>query len=158
MNFEKAFDHMPRMVLWWALRSFSVEECTIRVIHGIHSNAQSHTRANRWIASVCFILILVTYLDTCWHSSGGQCKHEQIKLTRTNENYAFDVNNSTACTCEIRLVFLNLSYVLSTLYVLRDVINRFCYDVKIWRYLNKANHSLIFLCLCWLPELYQVGH
>ena len=32
---EKAFDHVPRKVLWWALRSLGVEKLSVRIIQGM---------------------------------------------------------------------------------------------------------------------------
>ena len=34
VDLEKAFDRVPRKVLWWALRSLGVEEWAVRVIQG----------------------------------------------------------------------------------------------------------------------------
>ena len=46
VDLEKAFDRVPRKVLWWALRSLRVEECAVRVIQGMYSNARSRVRVN----------------------------------------------------------------------------------------------------------------
>ena len=35
VDLEKAFDRVPREVLWWALRSLGVEEWAVRVIQGM---------------------------------------------------------------------------------------------------------------------------
>ena len=45
-HLEKAFDRVPREVLWWALRSVGVEEWAVRVIQGMYSNARSRVRIN----------------------------------------------------------------------------------------------------------------
>ena len=42
VDLEKAFDHVPRKVLWWALRSLGVEEWAVRVIQG---NRHVHERS-----------------------------------------------------------------------------------------------------------------
>ena len=36
VNLEKAFDRVPRKIIWWALRKFSVEEWIVRCMqmHG----------------------------------------------------------------------------------------------------------------------------
>ena len=46
IDLEKAFDRVPRKVLWWALRSLGVEEWAVRVIQGMYSNVRSRVRVN----------------------------------------------------------------------------------------------------------------
>jgi hypothetical protein len=46
VDLEKAFDRVPRKVLWWALRSLGVEEWTVRVIQAMYANARSRVRVN----------------------------------------------------------------------------------------------------------------
>ena len=46
VDLEKAFDRVPRAVLWWALRSLGVEEWAVRVIQGMYANARSKVRVN----------------------------------------------------------------------------------------------------------------
>ena len=43
---EKAFDRVPRNVLWWAMRSVGVEEWAVRVVQGMYANARSQVRVN----------------------------------------------------------------------------------------------------------------
>jgi len=43
---EKAFDRVPRKVIWWAMRSLGVEEWVIRIVKGIYANARSRVRIN----------------------------------------------------------------------------------------------------------------
>ena len=43
---DKAFDRVPRKVLWWALRSVGVDEWAIRIIQGMYTNARSRVRVN----------------------------------------------------------------------------------------------------------------
>ena len=45
-DLEKAFDRVPRKVLWRAPRSVGVEEWSIRVIQGMYSNARSRILVN----------------------------------------------------------------------------------------------------------------
>ena len=44
VDLEKAFDRIPRKVIWWALRSVGVEEWAIRIIQGMYANARSRVR------------------------------------------------------------------------------------------------------------------
>lgn len=46
VDLEKAFDRVPRKVLWWALRSLGVEEWAVRVIQAMYENARSRVRVN----------------------------------------------------------------------------------------------------------------
>ena len=46
VDLEKAFDRVPRKVLWWALRSLGVEEWAVPVIQGMYVNARSRVRVN----------------------------------------------------------------------------------------------------------------
>ena len=46
VNLEKAFDRVPRKVIWWALRSVGVEEWAIKIIQGMYANARSGVRVN----------------------------------------------------------------------------------------------------------------
>ena len=38
---EKAFDQVPRKVIWWALRKLGVDEWIVRLVQGMYSNARS---------------------------------------------------------------------------------------------------------------------
>ena len=46
VDLEKAFDRVPRKVLWWALRSLGVEEWAVRVIQGMYQDVKSRVRVN----------------------------------------------------------------------------------------------------------------
>ena len=46
VDLEKAFDRVPRKVLWWALRSLGVEEWAVRVIQGLNTDVKSRVRVN----------------------------------------------------------------------------------------------------------------
>jgi hypothetical protein len=39
MDLEKAFNRVPRNVLWWALRQLGVDEWIVRVIHSMYEGA-----------------------------------------------------------------------------------------------------------------------
>ena len=42
VDLEKAFDRVPRKVIWWALRKLGVDEWIVRLVQGMYSNASSH--------------------------------------------------------------------------------------------------------------------
>ena len=44
MDLEKAFDGVPRKVIWWALRKLGVEEWIVRLVQGMYANARSRVR------------------------------------------------------------------------------------------------------------------
>ena len=46
IDLEKAFDRVPRKVLWWALRSLGVEEWDVRVIQSMYTDVKSHVGVN----------------------------------------------------------------------------------------------------------------
>ena len=42
MDLEKAFDRVPRKVIWWVLRKLGVEEWIVRLVQGMYANVWSH--------------------------------------------------------------------------------------------------------------------
>ena len=46
VDLEKAFDHVPRNVIWWALRKLGVEEWIVRLVQGMYANAWSRVRVS----------------------------------------------------------------------------------------------------------------
>ena len=44
VDLEKAFDWVPRKVIWWALRKLGVEEWIVRLVQGMYANALSCVR------------------------------------------------------------------------------------------------------------------
>ena len=44
IDLEKAFDRVPRKVLWWAMRSLGIEEWVVRLVQGMYNNARSRVR------------------------------------------------------------------------------------------------------------------
>ena len=53
VDLEKAFDRVPRKVLWCAIRRVGVDEWLIRTIQAMYTNAKSSVRINRQFSS-CF--------------------------------------------------------------------------------------------------------
>ena len=46
VDLEKAFDRVPRKVIWWALRKLGVEEWIVRLVKGMYANAQSRVHVS----------------------------------------------------------------------------------------------------------------
>ena len=46
IELEKAFDRVPREVVWWAMRKLGVEEWLVRVVKSLYENARSRVRVN----------------------------------------------------------------------------------------------------------------
>ena len=44
IDLEKAFDRVPRKVIWWALRKLGVEEWIVQLVQGMYANARSRVR------------------------------------------------------------------------------------------------------------------
>ena len=44
VDLEKAFDRVPRKVIWWALRKHGVDEWIMGLVQGMYSNAKSRVR------------------------------------------------------------------------------------------------------------------
>ena len=44
VDLEKAFDRVPRKIIWWALRKLGVEEWIVRLVQGMYANARSSVR------------------------------------------------------------------------------------------------------------------
>ena len=44
VDLEKAFDRVPRKVIWWALRKLGVEEWIVRLVQGKYPNTRSRVR------------------------------------------------------------------------------------------------------------------
>ena len=44
IDLEKAFDRIPRKVIWWTLRKLGVEEWIVRLVQGMYANAWSRVR------------------------------------------------------------------------------------------------------------------
>ncbi len=47
VDLEKAFDRVPRRVIWWALRKLGVEEWLVLLIQSMYDNARSRVRVGR---------------------------------------------------------------------------------------------------------------
>ena len=46
VDLEKAFDRVPRKVIWWAMRKFGIEEWIVRFVQAMYNNTRSRVRVN----------------------------------------------------------------------------------------------------------------
>ena len=77
VDLEKAFDRVPRKVIWWALRKLGVEEWIVRLVQGMYANARSRVRVGKGFSkefevkvgvhqgSVLSPLLFITVLEPC---------------------------------------------------------------------------------------------
>ena len=61
VDLERAFDQVPRKVIWWVLRKLGVEEWIVRVVQGMYANARSRV-------CVCLFDLGLTSLSTIFQS------------------------------------------------------------------------------------------
>ena len=50
VDLEKAFDRVPRKVIWWAMRKLAIEEWAIRVVQSMYIGAKSRVRINNQLS------------------------------------------------------------------------------------------------------------
>ena len=46
VDLEKAFNRVPRKVIWWAMQKLGIEECIVRFVQSIYNNTRSGVRVN----------------------------------------------------------------------------------------------------------------
>ena len=46
VDLEKAFDRIPRKVIWWAMRKLDVEEWVVQFVQTMYNNTRSKVRVN----------------------------------------------------------------------------------------------------------------
>ena len=46
VDLEKAFDRVPRKVIWWAMRKLGIEEWIMRFVQAMYNNTRSRVRVN----------------------------------------------------------------------------------------------------------------
>ena len=44
IDLEKAFDRVPREVLWWSMRKLGIQEWVINIVKAMYSDASSQVR------------------------------------------------------------------------------------------------------------------
>ena len=98
VDLEKAFDRVPRKVIWWALRKLGVDEWIVHLVQGMYSNARSRVRVGEGYSeefevkvgvhqgSVLSPLLLGPLCwRPCYHSwiTGGMCQ-KALDMERSN--------------------------------------------------------------------------
>ena len=46
VDLEKAFDRVPRSVLWWAMRKLGIDECIVKLVNVMYDSANSRLKVN----------------------------------------------------------------------------------------------------------------
>ena len=57
VDLEKAFDRVPRRVIWWAMRKLGVEEWVIRLVQAMYLNARSRVRVGNGLSDEFFVMV-----------------------------------------------------------------------------------------------------
>ena len=52
VDLEKAFDHVPRKVIWWAMRKLGIEEWIVRFVQAMYNNTRSKVIVNNTYSGV----------------------------------------------------------------------------------------------------------
>ena len=50
VDLEKAFDRVPRKVIWWAMRKLGVDEWIVRVVQAMYADARSRVRVGEGLS------------------------------------------------------------------------------------------------------------
>ena len=96
VDLEKAFDRVPRKVIWWALRKLDVEEWIVRLVQGTYANARSHVHDGEGYSeefevkvgvhqgSVLSPLLFITVLEALSRESPGRTSMPMTLLSSLN--------------------------------------------------------------------------
>ena len=73
VDLEKAFDRVPRKVIWWALRKLGVEEWIVRLVQGMYANARSCVRVGEGYSEEFEVKVGVHQGSVLSHCSSSLC-------------------------------------------------------------------------------------
>ena len=94
VDLEKAFDRVPRKVIWWALRKLGVDEWIVRLVQGMYSNARSRVRVGEGYSEEFEVKVGVhqgsvsahCFSSLCWkpcHVSSAVGSHGRTSMLTT---------------------------------------------------------------------------
>ena len=72
IDLEKAFDRVPRKVIWWALRKLGVDEWIVRLVQGMYSNARSRVHVGEGYSEEFEVKVgvhqsfVLSFSSLCW--------------------------------------------------------------------------------------------
>ena len=61
IDLERAFDRVPRDVVWWALRKLGVEECLVKNVQSVYRNAESCVKVNSTVSDDFLVQVVVLH-------------------------------------------------------------------------------------------------
>ena len=94
VDLEKAFDQVPRKVIWWALWKLGMDEWIVRLVQGMYSNARSCVRVGEGYSEEFEVKVVFTkalysarcFSSLCWkpcHVSSAVGSHERTSMLTT---------------------------------------------------------------------------
>ena len=89
VDLEKAFDRVPRKVIWWALRKLGVDEWIVHLVQGMYSNARSRVRVGEGYSEEFEVKALYSahcFSSLCWkpcHVSSAVGSHGRTSMLTT---------------------------------------------------------------------------
>ena len=88
VDLEKAFDRVPRKVIWWALRKLGVDEWIVGLVQGMYSNARSRVRVGEGYSEEFEVKVYSAHCfsSLCWkpcHVSSAVGSHGRTSMLTT---------------------------------------------------------------------------
>ena len=86
VDLEKAFDRVPRKVLWWSMRKLGVDEWIVKLVQSMYANARSRGRVGSPctdafgvnVGSVLSPLLFIIVLEALLHEFRTGCPWELL--------------------------------------------------------------------------------
>ena len=80
VDLEKAFDRIPRKVIWWVLRKLGMEEWIVRLVQGMYANARSRVHVGKGYSEQFEVFTKDQYSACCSSSLSLKPYHESSAL------------------------------------------------------------------------------
>ena len=80
VDLEKAFDRVPREVVWWALRCLGVDEWIVTVIKVMYEDATTTVRVNGRESKAFIIIIIIIKCFSKNVSKAASSSQDKVKL------------------------------------------------------------------------------